>query len=150
MSRTADRPCYVLDASVAVKWFLSDESDTSQADALLADFREDRVSLVAPEHVLYEVPSAIRNSLRTGRVTVEQARLAIEKFIGWHIPTVHDDALLLSAYEVAVRFGCSYYDGLYLALAEATGFPLISADGRLRRALGDRFPLARWLVIEPT
>lgn len=146
MSSRPATPLFVLDASVAVKWFLTDEGDRGPAEALLRDFRDDRVRLIAPEQIRYEVPSAIRNALRTNRITVDQARSAISRFLAWQVPTFSSDEVVLTAYEQSLRFGSSFYDGLYLALAEMSETPLIHADARLRNALGDRFPLAIWLA----
>jgi predicted nucleic acid-binding protein len=56
-------PAYVVDASVAAKWYLPDEPDSWHAAMLLADFRDGKIRLLAPEQVRYEVPSAIRNAL---------------------------------------------------------------------------------------
>jgi len=61
------------------------------------------------------------------------------------ILTIGDDELILSAYDDATRIGCSLYDGLYLALADAAEGSLIYADGRLRNALAGRFARALWL-----
>jgi predicted nucleic acid-binding protein len=138
-------PRYVVDASVATKWHLRDEQYTSQADAVLAAYRDGRIDLVAPDHFRYEVPSAVRNALRTGRLTVEQARTAIADFLAWQIPTVGGDALILAAYDQATRFGCSLYDGLYLALADAAQCPLVFADHRLRNAIGVNVEAVIWL-----
>lgn len=41
--------------------------------------------------------------------------------------------------------GVPNYDGVYLALAQATHAPLLHADKKLRNALGNRFPYARWI-----
>jgi predicted nucleic acid-binding protein len=146
MAQTTDLPAYVVDASVAAKWYLQDEHDTAAADGLLADFREGRIHLLAPEHIRYEVASAIRNALRANRLTLVQARTAIAECLGWQIPTVGTDDLILAALDQAVHFGCSLYDGLYLALAESADCPLVYADHRLRNALGNRFPRAIWLA----
>ena len=61
------------------------------------------------------------------------------------MPTVDDNALVEAGYDQALRFGCSFYDGLYLALAEIVSRPLIHSDNRLRNALGDQFRYALWL-----
>lgn len=143
---TRERPLYVVDASVAVKWHLQDEQDTEYAAALLADFRERKVDLLAPAHLRSEVPSAIRNAVRARRLTPTQGGAAIAAFLGWNVATVDSDALIEAGYDQAVRFGCSFYDGLYLALAERLGCPLVYADQRLRNALGTDFPLALWLT----
>ena len=41
-----------------------------------------------------------------------------------------------------MRFGCSFSDGLYLALAESLDCPFVVANLRLRGALGANFPRA--------
>jgi predicted nucleic acid-binding protein len=139
-------PLYVVDASVAVKWCLQDEEDIDAADALLDDFLDGRIHLLAPDHIRYEVPSAVRNALRTDRLTETEGQEAIAEFLNWPLPTVGNSALIQSAYEQALRFGCALYDGLYLALAGATGGTFVHADNRLRNSLGDRFPRAMWLT----
>ena len=137
---------FVVDASVAAKWFLRDEPGSQSAEMLLADFRENRIQLLAPVHLHVEVSSAIRNAVRTGRLSVDDAREAIEVFMAWQIETVGGPEPILAGFDRAVRFGGSLYDGIYLALAEAVASPLVHADARLRNALGDRFPLAIWLA----
>ena len=145
MTPSTERPPYVLDASVAVKWYLRDKQDVGPADAVLADYRDDRIQLIAPEQIRYEVPSAVRNALRTNRLAVDQVRRAVATFLAWRIPTVGDDDLILAAFDHAVQFGCSLYDGLYMALADAIQGPLIYADQRLRNALRGQSPQAVWL-----
>ncbi|HVC33459.1 MAG TPA: type II toxin-antitoxin system VapC family toxin [Chloroflexota bacterium] len=140
---------YVLDASVAVKWHLHDEGFVAEARRLLVDLREGRIQIIAPDHVRYEVSSAIRNAVRMGRILPEAGATAIDQFLSWNVPTVAASDLIRAGYGLALRFGCSLYDGLYLALAEATGFPLVYADHRLRNALGSRFPLALWIEDYP-
>jgi predicted nucleic acid-binding protein len=137
---------FVVDASVAAKWFLKDESEYRSAELLLADFREHRIQLLAPAHLHYEVSSAIRNAVRTRRLSVDDAREAIEIFLAWNIETVSGVDLILAGFDLSMRFGGSLYDGIYLALAEATASPLIYADARLRNAIGDHFSLALWLT----
>ncbi len=145
MPSTSNLPRYVIDASVAVKWHLRDEQDDDVAKAVLIDFREGRTRLVAPDHVRYEVPSAILNAVRRGRMAGADGEGAISEFLAWRRPTVGDDALIEGAYQQSMRFGCSLYDALYVALAESLDCPLIHADRRLRNALGRGFPHAIWL-----
>lgn len=142
---TSSVPLYVVDASVAVKWVLRDEPDTQPADALLADFREGRVQLVAPVHLCYEVPSAVCNAVRSRRLSSIEGRVAVDDFLSWKVPTVDDSELIAAGYDQALRFGCSLYDGTYLALAEQVSGILVHADLRLRNGLGTSFPRALWL-----
>lgn len=74
-----------------------------------------------------------------------KGRTALVDFPAWRIPTVRSGSLILGACDQALRFGCSLYDGLYLALAEMAQCPLVYADQRLRNALGSRFPRAVWI-----
>ena len=141
----AGRQGYVLDASIAVKWHLDDEEHTDRAAAVLADYRYGRVALIAPEHIRYEVPNAIRVAARSRRLSYHQGRAAIGLFFAWRVPTSSSDGLILAAYDIAERVGCAFDDGLYLALAEATGYPLIHADRLLQRLLGSSYPLALWI-----
>jgi predicted nucleic acid-binding protein len=145
MPTTNSLPRYVVDASVAVKWHLRDEQFTSQADALLAGFRDGRWNLAAPESLRYEVAGAMRKAVRMHRLTREQGRAAITGFLGWNVPVVASDTLLLAAYDYSWRFGCSYYDGLYLALSDSMECPFVYADSRLHHSLDARFPRAIWL-----
>lgn len=143
---TSNLPLFVVDASVAVKWSLRDEADIEIADRVLDDYRQGRIALVAPNHIRYEVPSAIRNAVRKGRETPQAGKLAVARLLALAIPIVDDDLLIQASFDQALRFGCSLYDGLYVALAENIGCPLIHADGRLRNAMGTGFPQALWLT----
>jgi predicted nucleic acid-binding protein len=138
-------PEYVLDASIAVKWHLHDEEFVAEARIVLADFREGRIRLLAPDHIRYEVASAIRQAVRRGRLQREVGAVAIDQFLAWNVTTIGSSDLIRSAYDQALRHGCSLYDGLYLALAEAARCPLLYADERLRHNLTHRFPYALWI-----
>lgn len=139
-------PLYVVDASVAAKWFLPDEPDVTAAVTVLADFRAGRTALVTPGHLRYEVPSAIRAGYRTKRLTLEGSRAAISRFLSLQVPTIDDASMIEAGYEHSLRFGCSLYDGVYLALAESLDCPFVFADRRLRNGLGEEFPRALWLT----
>jgi predicted nucleic acid-binding protein len=135
MESTSNRPLFVVDASVATKWHVLDEPSTRQAEAILIDVQQGHIDLVAPGCVRYEVPSAIRKTLRTRRLTTDEARASIQAFLDLRLPTIDEDELMLAAYQFTLRIGCSLYDGMYLALAEGLGCPLIHADLGLRNAL---------------
>lgn len=140
-----DVPRFVVDASVAVKWHLDDEDYVQQALSLLVEYREGRTDLLAPDHIRYEVPNAIKVASRAGRVTFQEGRAAIGLFLAWGITMAGTDDLILAAYDLSERLGCSLYDGLYLALAEAANCPLVYADRALRRRIEGVFPLAMWI-----
>ena len=139
-------PLLVVDASVATKWYLRDEPDVDDADRVLDDFQQGRTYLAAPTQIRYEVPSAVRNAVRIGRQTPADGRATITDFLALPLDAVDNNDLIEAGYDQAMRFGCSFYDGLYLALAETLDCPFVFADLRLRNALGAKFPRALWLT----
>lgn len=140
---------YVLDASVAAKWHLRDETFVSEAQQVLDDFGEGRIRLIAPQIIQHEVSSAIlkatRHSDRPRRPTLEEGLAAIRLFLRYPLELFSTSELVYAGYQVAGHLGCSYYDGLYLAAAELTSTPYLYADDKLRRTLRERFPLAIWI-----
>lgn len=132
---------------MAVKWHLADEDLTEQALDLLRHFVAGACGLLAPEHIRYEVPSAITVATRRAepRLTVEQGRSAIAEFLGLPLATLTDDALLADAYTVAHQYGCAYYDAVYLTLSQRTNRPFVTADRRFYRRISG-LPLVIWLA----
>ncbi len=126
-------PAMVVDASVAVKWHLTDEEDADAAALLLTRFSDRQVDLVAPDQIRYEVPNAIAVATigREPRLTPEQGREAIEEFLALALPTVVDDELIAKAFPLVHQYGIAFYDALYVALAQRLGIPFITADRRL-------------------
>ncbi|MDP4023123.1 type II toxin-antitoxin system VapC family toxin [Methylobacterium sp. NEAU 140] len=119
----------VVDASVAVKWFL-DEPSSSQARALV---EEDCVR-IAPEHVLAEVGQVLLKAIRARYITVDHAHeaLALLRDLVQLLPTRD---LADSAIEIALEIGCTNYDALYVAAAERWGATLVTADAKLQERL---------------
>lgn len=140
----------VVDASIAVKWYLRDEDHAPEALNLLERFTEGALTLLAPAQLRYEIPAAITVATRLAqpRLSLPVARLAIEKFLALDLTTVDDDDLVLAAYDVAHRYGCAFYDALYLALAQRFRIPLVHADGRLQRLVG-HLPDVVWIADFP-
>ena len=139
-------PRLVVDASVAAKWYLLDEDYADQAGALLNQFRQGAIGLVAPQQIRYEVPSAITVATRgrAPRLTLEQGRRAIEEFLALDLETIRGDEVVRLAYDLVHEYGCAFYDALYLALAQDLGVPFITADGRLYRRVR-AIPTVLWI-----
>jgi predicted nucleic acid-binding protein len=131
MLPASDEPRLVLDASVAVKWYLNDEEHTREAALVLAAYTAANVTLLVPDHIRYEVASALRNAVRVKRLTGEVARRDMSNFLDLHIQSVETDSLIRAAFDYALRYDCALYDGLYLALADMARCPLVQADRHL-------------------
>lgn len=111
------------------------------------DLEAGQIVLFAPDQIRYEVGAAILNAARARppRLATAEGSLTISDVGLWGVNFVTDNDLLPAAYLMGRRWGCSFYDGLYVALAQRLGVPLLHADNNLRNALGDRFPLALWI-----
>lgn len=119
---------FVVDASVAAKiYFVEEDSELARA-ALQAAIR-----LIAPELLFVEMASIAAKCLRRGTTTREQAALSVRLIAGVVDQAIPLSALAGRAFELAADHGFSAYDGAYLALAEISGLPVLTADLRLAR-----------------
>lgn len=122
------KPC-VIDASVAAKWFF-EEDHSSDARSLLSD--EPRHA--APDFILTELASIGLKRVRRSQASAENVREAPARAAAMLI--LHGTRPLVpAALELALVFGLSVYDGLYVALASLLEQRLITADRRLYNAL---------------
>ncbi len=125
---------YVLDASVAAKWFTRhEEADREKAVALRALHLAGRCVLVLPEFSLLEIVNAVRYSGRADEGDAIQALGLLEKLRLGIIPL--DWELLRKATAIAWGFQVSLYDASYVALAERLGSPFLTADEALVRKM---------------
>ncbi len=136
---------YVLDASVAAKWVLEAESYREQAIALLAAHRSGAVFFIAPDFFWFEIANVLWKAARRRRLSARQAEDAfIELSSSVAITTASSIALRDDALAIALEYNRAVYDAAYLALAMNSGQPMITADERLVRAVGARFPV-QWI-----
>lgn len=136
----------VVDASVAVKWFLPgiEEPLAEQAAALLDSYDRNQTRFVVPDLFYVEIASAIWKAVRVGRVSRESGDLSLVLLTGQEFTTVPSLKLLDRAFQIAADYGRTVYDSLYVALAVQTKSQLITADEGLANALAAHFPV-KWL-----
>lgn len=117
---------YVVDASVVVKWLVS-ESHSEEASGLL----KGEATLVAPELVFAEAANAIWAMRRRGDIDVEDMTDAVHALQAAPIATpVSMSRLSPAAARLAVDLDHPVYDCFYLALAIQTQYPVVTADAR--------------------
>lgn len=121
---------YVLDSSVAAKWFVI-EPGSVKALALLTGGHE----LHAPDFFILEMESILCKWHRRGvidRKEADRARVSVPQ-VGIHF---HPSSQLRDhAYSLALLTGQSFYDCLYLALAHLVKKELITDDQRFYKGL---------------
>jgi predicted nucleic acid-binding protein len=93
-------------------------------------------SLAAPDLLQVEAVSVIRRQLANGALTPAQANNAIEDLLNLPITVYPTAPLLRRAWEL--RDNATAYDACYVALAEALGCTLATADQRLANSPGAR------------
>ncbi|MFO8070964.1 MAG: type II toxin-antitoxin system VapC family toxin [Polyangia bacterium] len=118
----------VVDASVAVKWLVAEDSE--QVDAARRLLLEDH-DLLAPELLLAEAANAIWKKLRRGQVTREQGDLAAEALPRFFNHTEKMERLIRPAWRIAAERNHPVYDCVYMALAEKARASLATFDERL-------------------
>jgi predicted nucleic acid-binding protein len=120
----------VVDASVVVKWFLT-ERWSEQARQLL----DEPVGLVAPDLLFAEVGNAVWKRVRMRQLPAPLARRLVADIASIAVRPVASRTLLKDAMGVAVSAGITVYDAMYLVLAVRLRTQLVTADGRLRAAV---------------
>ena len=139
---------YVLDASVAAKWFLPSDGETltNEALQLLRDYAGGHVSLSVPDLFWPEFGNIRWKAVRQGRVSLSLAKDAVAAIGREELATVSSSTLLQDAFAIATTFDRAVSDATYVALAVASGANLLTADERLVNALATHFPV-RWLGV---
>ena len=134
---------YVVDASVVVKWFLL-EDHTESARSLL----NEGFTLFAPDLVRAEVGNVMWKRWRRGDVSAEAAEEALRHLGRLPLRIRTSRPLMATAWKVSEQFGRSFYDGLYVALAEWTDSALVTADRKLYNALRESDLSGRLIWVE--
>lgn len=134
---------YVVDASVAIKWFV-DEIHAEAARRL----QEDQYDLLAPDLLWPECGNILWKKVRRGELTPDEARLIWGGLEQQPMSIFPSSLVVEPALEVAFDTNRTVYDGCYLALAMLTGGQLVTADGRLFNALqgGSYAPHLCWVT----
>jgi predicted nucleic acid-binding protein len=122
----------VVDASVLANAVADDESDGDVARRRLA--QEDRV--FAPDLVDVEVASVLRRRWLAGDLDEPRLMAAIDDLDELPVERLPVQPLIRRA--IGLRANLTAYDGVYVALAEAIGCGLLTADRRLAAAPGIR------------
>ena len=125
------RAVRVVDASVLIEALIPEGRAHQNAKAeVMAG------AMVAPELIDVEVVSGLRGLVRGGAVSVPEALQALSALSTWPLTRRPHLPLLPRIWEL--RDNLTTYDASYVALAEALGCPLVTADARLAAVPGVR------------
>ncbi len=113
-------------------------ADTARADDVRARLASDP-DHAAPSVVDVEVVSVIARDYRLGRLDATAASQAVEDLRDWPGERFGHRHLLGRVWEL--KGSIRTWDAFYVALAEALGGTLVTADARLASAPGPRCPI---------
>lgn len=121
---------YVVDASVAMKWFVPEEF----TDAAL-NFLKDGHELLAPDLLWPEFGNILWKKVRRSELDGDEARQVM--YLCHQVPfeVVDSKSLVDSALEIAMGLDRTVYDSVYLALAAYRNCVMLTADLRLCNSL---------------
>jgi predicted nucleic acid-binding protein len=125
---------FVIDASVALKWYVSEE-DRDKALKVRRDYVEGKIDLASPALILYEVFNALR--YHPGLPPGDIARYAsslLDMQMDLRLPSGDTNK---AAAELAVKEGISGYDAHYIAVAQTMRARLITSDTMLMDKLSN-------------
>lgn len=130
---------YVLDSSVALKWVLP-EVDSAKAIRLRDGYGNGVHQLLAPDLFPPEIANGLASAERQKRIRTGESPIFLNDVLRAAPALVHSSPLLLRAMEIAISTKQAVYDCIYVALAEAEGCELVTADDKLARSLRPSYP----------
>jgi len=122
----------VVDASVAVKWFV-EEPSSDAAERLLTDYVGGVIDLYSSQMLVFEVLNALRYNPEIGLdqlMTVAQALEGMEIMLH-PLRGGYAERTLINA----VNYGITVYDSSYVSLGEELGLHTYTADRKLMSKL---------------
>lgn len=125
---------YVLDASVVLKWFIEEE-DSEKANSLLTAHVKGEIFITIPDLLISEVSNALRYSKDFSQSETLKAIKNLYDLELDIIAQVYD--ITKATIKLAYKKGITFYDALYISLAQELGFQYITADKKLYRKTKD-------------
>lgn len=133
---------FIVDASVAAKWFLP-EQYTTEAQHLLAPAHD----LLAPDLIHSEFTNVMLKAIRRRELSIDQARVAVLE-VPTLVRAMSIDTIMSSTLDLALKYDRSAHDASYVALGLREQCQVVTADRKLYNALANTDLAATMLWIE--
>lgn len=123
----------VIDASVAIKWFVPHEAGAAEAIAILDQVRDSPAEFVVPELFFSEMLAVLVRLLGRDDAAVRRYLDALQDLGFERIGNGRE--LLARAAELACAHGLTGYDAVYAASAQLIGGYWLTADVKAHRKI---------------
>lgn len=118
----------LLDTSIAVKWFVTEE-DSERATSLRRAHLWGGIQLYVPDLLLMELANALRY---TGRLSEERILDDLATFAALEISIVpFSIEVLRASVALSLEHDLAVYDAYFLAVAQDLGIPFVTADRKM-------------------
>jgi predicted nucleic acid-binding protein len=138
----------VVDASVVLAFYLPAEPYKAQALSLLSDVAKGTIELIVPTLTRYEVLNALSRAVRglKGKtLPLAEAKEILKALESLDLREKDVSGLEEEILGFTLEYGCTAYDGAYLALAAKESAPFITGDSRLYQVVREKLPWVLWL-----
>jgi predicted nucleic acid-binding protein len=119
----------VVDASIAVKWFVTEEHSDLAVEVLRNN------ELIAPDLLWPEIGNIIWKKVNCSELIEKDAASILELFLKAPVTRYSSAGMIPIALEIALETGGTVYDSLYVTLAAAEDCRMVTADRRLFNSL---------------
>ena len=134
----------VVDSSVAIKWSVV-EPLVTEATAILHAYQAGTLMLLAPDLIYAELGNIVWKKQMLQGLAAADAQRIIADILSLRLATTPSAELLTDGHRLAVAYGRTVYDALYLALSLRRGCSFVTADERLVKAVARMMPQVVWL-----
>jgi predicted nucleic acid-binding protein len=121
---------FVVDASVAIKWYLREEH-SAEADRLLDPQNE----LSAPDLLISEIGNILWKRVLRGDISVKKAGGIFGELQAGVLQILPAESIAAEALDIACRTKRTFYDSLYIAFAVRNDCKMVTADLKLYKAI---------------
>ena len=135
----------VINASVVLKWYLSDEKHGYTALQILDKYVSYEIEILAPSLLEYEVLNGLFIARKRGRIQEEMVVTAVEGFLSLEIQQKDISFFYPEVLHFSESYNLSIYDASYLAVANEEGALLVTADKNLYNKVKTDLKCVKWI-----
>ncbi|MCL4385844.1 MAG: type II toxin-antitoxin system VapC family toxin [Cyanobacteria bacterium] len=126
----------VVDASIGIKWFKAEnEKNVDLAIGLLSLQLDNKIELIVPDLFFYEVLNIL---LIKTNFDLQDMRISLDKLIKLNMDIIHPDGkVTFSALNISKSIDLTFYDSLYLSVAQNFNAMLVTDDKKILQNKND-------------